>query len=225
MKHLVNKFRSYWVEDFSFVSLLAMLIFTIFIMPTLIELQWAGVLLLNIMFSAIFFVGIWSALSKRWIIGTSLLFGIYVILKVLRFTPSFHLIPYNNVIIENIIASLNIMAFIYINMKLLFRNKEFNFYRVIGAINVYLLIALWGAFMFEIIHLLFDSSIETGEILSGGHEDFSEYIYFSITSITTVGYGDIVPVHPAARMLATFLSATGMLFPAVIIARLVSLVK
>jgi len=46
-----------------------------------------------------------------------------------------------------------------------------------------------------------------------------------LVSITTVGYGDILPIHPAAKMLATFLSATGMLFPAVIIARLVTLAK
>ena len=221
MRAYIQKLRNYWIEDISFISLLGMLIFTIFIMPTLIELDWAGVDLLNIMFAAIFFAGIWSALRTAWVLSTSFLFAAYVVLKIIRYSE----LPYNFLLLENIIASLNIIAFIFINLRLLFRDKEFNFYRVIGAVNVYLLIALLGAFLFEIIHQLFGSSIQTGNEITGGHEDFSEFIYFSLVSITTVGYGDILPIHPAAKMLATFLSATGMLFPAVIIARLVTLAK
>jgi hypothetical protein len=123
------------------------------------------------------------------------------------------------------VAGLNILSFIYMNITLLFRDKESNFHRVIGSVNVFLLIGLLGAFLFEMIHQLFGSSISVDNLSGNGHKDFSEYIYFSLASITTVGFGDIVAVHPAARMLATFLSATGMLFPAVIIARLVSLAK
>ena len=224
MRHLIKRFREYWVEDISFITLLGILIFTIFIMPTFLELGWAGVTLLNINFSAIFFVGIWSALKKRWVIANAFLFSLYVILKLIRFSES-PLIPKDYLILENIVASLNMLSFIYINFTLLFRDKEFNFYRVIGAVNVYLLIGLLGAFMFEMIHQLFGTSITCETLITGGHEDFSEYIYFSMVSITTVGYGDITPVHPAAKMLAVFLSAVGILFPAVVIAKLASLTK
>lgn len=224
MKHLVRKFRDYWVEDISFIALLGILIFTIFIMPTILELGWAGVTLLNITFSTIFFVGIWSSLQKRWMVVNSFLFCLYVVLKLIRFSES-PLIPGDYLILENLVASLNMVSFIYINLTLLFRDQEFNFYRVIGAVNVYLLIGLLGAFMFEMIHQMFGTSITCKTLTTGGHEDFSEYIYFSMVSITTVGYGDITPVHPAAKMLAVFLSAVGILFPAVVIAKLASLSK
>jgi len=49
-------------------------------------------------------------------------------------------------------------------------------------------------------------------------------MYFSLTSLTTVGFGDIVAENMAVKMLAVFLSAAGMLFPAIVLARLVSLV-
>ena len=224
MKHLAKKFRQYWVEDISFITLLGILIFTIFIMPTLIELGWVGLPMLNITFSAIFFVGIWSALNKRWIVINSILFTTYLLIKFIQFsTDTAENKDYP--ISENFVAGLNILSFIYMNITLLFRDKESNFHRVIGSVNVFLLIGLLGAFLFEMIHQLFGSSISVDNLSGNGHKDFSAYIYFSLASITTVGFGDIVAVHPAARMLATFLSATGMLFPAVIIARLVSLAK
>jgi hypothetical protein len=47
--------------------------------------------------------------------------------------------------------------------------------------------------------------------------------YFSFSTLTTVGYGDIVPVANAARMLAMTESTTGMFFATVLIARLVAL--
>jgi hypothetical protein len=47
--------------------------------------------------------------------------------------------------------------------------------------------------------------------------------YFSFVTLTTVGYGDITAVHPIARPLVVLEALTGQLFPAILIARLVSL--
>jgi hypothetical protein len=49
------------------------------------------------------------------------------------------------------------------------------------------------------------------------------WLYFSFVTLTTVGYGDLVPVAPAARSLATLEALLGQLYPAIILARLVSL--
>jgi hypothetical protein len=57
----------------------------------------------------------------------------------------------------------------------------------------------------------------------GGGGQFSELLYFSFTTITTLGYGDIVPVANGARVLATSEAFFGQLFVAVILARLVGL--
>ena len=47
--------------------------------------------------------------------------------------------------------------------------------------------------------------------------------YFSLTTITTTGYGDVTPVHPLARSLASLEGVFGQLFPATLIARLIAL--
>ena len=51
----------------------------------------------------------------------------------------------------------------------------------------------------------------------------SELLYFSYVTLTTLGYGDITPVHPVARSLATLEALTGQLYIAVLVARLVAL--
>jgi hypothetical protein len=91
-----------------------------------------------------------------------------------------------------------------------------------GAINVYLLVALYGAFGFEVIQLVMGDSISDTIDLSGVDSDFSTYIYFSMVSLTTVGFGDFVPVNIISKMLSVFLSTIGILYPAIVIARLVS---
>ena len=50
-----------------------------------------------------------------------------------------------------------------------------------------------------------------------------ELLYFSFVTLTTVGYGDITPLLPAARSLAISEALVGQLFPAVLIGRLVSM--
>jgi hypothetical protein len=48
-------------------------------------------------------------------------------------------------------------------------------------------------------------------------------LYFSFTTLTTTGYGDIVPIDPLARGLANLESVVGPLYLAITIARLVTL--
>jgi hypothetical protein len=52
---------------------------------------------------------------------------------------------------------------------------------------------------------------------------FSTLNYFSFVTLTSVGYGDIVPVHPFARSLANIEAIIGQLYPATLLARLVTI--
>ena len=48
-------------------------------------------------------------------------------------------------------------------------------------------------------------------------------LYFSLTTLTTTGYGDIVAIDPFARNLANFESVLGQFYFAITVARLVTL--
>jgi hypothetical protein len=215
MRQALAKFRSYWIQDVSFITLLLMMVFTIFILPTLLELGWAKINSFYVMLGILFFVGIWSARELWLIVVSALLF--------IAFVYSKFVYPVERSAIEMVISCLNLLFNIIINLRLLFRDGNFNFERVIGAVNVYLLFALLGAQLFELIHALFGVSLRGELILAETAEDFVHYIYFSMVSLTTVGFGDIFPANYAARMLSVGLSAIGILYPAVVIAKLVSL--
>lgn len=212
-----TKFTEYWLTDASFSLLLLILIFTVFILPILIDYGKVETIFVNTVFLFLYFTGIWSSREKGLIKLTSILFFAQLGLRVLRFSE----FPVEFYLLERIIGIVNMIVFILLNIRLLFRDDEVNVYRIIGAINVYLLVAILGAFLLEIIQITAGHSISGDEALTGQDKDFVYYIYFSLVSLTTVGFGDFVPTQIMAKMLAVFLSTIGVLYPAVVIAKLV----
>ncbi len=212
-----KRFRTYWLRDASFATLLAMLILMVFVLPVSMSLFELGDNLLHIMLLFLFFVGIWSADTKALVIISAALFLLHVILKIIRFSD----LMVTRQLLELVVTILNLVFFGYINLRLLFRDDSITVWRVLGAVNVYLIMALLGAFIMMLMAEVLGSSI-VGEVqLTGTDKDFTSYIYYSLTSFTTVGYGDIRPANDAVRMFSVFLSSVGVLFPAVVIARLV----
>lgn len=52
--------------------------------------------------------------------------------------------------------------------------------------------------------------------------EISTFLYFSLVTLTSVGYGGILPINPYVRMVAAFEAVTGVFYIAVGVARLVS---
>ncbi|MBN7810714.1 two pore domain potassium channel family protein [Algoriphagus sp. H41] len=223
VKHAIRRITDYWLNDASFVVLMLMLVFTVFILPILIDYGHVNMLFVNVVFMFLFFTGIWSSDNKGLIALTTILFLAQLVLRILRFSD----LPVEFYLWERLVGLANMLVFIFLNIRLLFRNYEVGLYRIIGAINVYLLVAILGAFAMEIIQITIGSSIsglsEQAPVhqLKGVDQDFSTYIYFSLVSLTTVGFGDYTPVNILSKMLSVMLSTTGILYPAVVIAKLV----
>lgn len=94
--------------------------------------------------------------------------------------------------------------------------------RIEGAIAVYLLIAVGFATLYATAEILSPNSFQGVRPAKG--DDFgSSFLYFSLVTQTTVGYGDIVPLHPGARSMATLQSICGQFYIAILVSRLVSL--
>ncbi|MBO9998663.1 MAG: two pore domain potassium channel family protein [Cyanobacteria bacterium SID2] len=85
---------------------------------------------------------------------------------------------------------------------------------IIGGICIYLLIGfLWG--LFYSLAARFDSQ--------AFNQTNFDTMYFSFTTLTTLGYGDISPTNALTRMLTNLEAIIGQMYPAIFIARLVSL--
>lgn len=90
--------------------------------------------------------------------------------------------------------------------------------RIFAAICAYLLLGILWAEWYALLTVWY------GQVLSIPVDaPLSEITYFSFVTLTTLGYGDILPEHPLARVLAYLEAVTGVLYLATLVARLVAL--
>jgi Ion channel len=118
-----------------------------------------------------------------------------------------------------LIASLTLTIVV---TRAVFSPGRITFHRITGAVLIYLNIGAIFVGLFSLVALLVPDAF-------GGLKQINQdptiaaMVYFSFTTLTTLGYGDIVPLHPYTRGLANVEAMIGQLYPAILIARLVSL--
>ncbi len=93
--------------------------------------------------------------------------------------------------------------------------------RLQGALSVYLLIGVSFSTLYELLEMLAPGSLH----FPNGPPLWSDHLYYSFVTLTTLGYGDIAPVTPEAQSLAILEAATGVLYVAVLVAWLVSALR
>ncbi|MBP0593385.1 two pore domain potassium channel family protein [Paraburkholderia sp. LEh10] len=96
------------------------------------------------------------------------------------------------------------------------------FDRIDGAIALYILLGVLWAQAYQLVSSVipmafYSASLHTNSL------DRSIWIYFIFVTLTTAGYGDILPIAPQARSLTNLEALVGQLYPAIVLARLVSL--
>ena len=106
--------------------------------------------------------------------------------------------------------------------RAVFGEGRITYHRIVGAILLYLLIAVTFATLFAFVGLSISDAFK-GIAFEDDSALASSLFYLSFVTLTSTGYGDIVPVHPLARSLCNIESIIGQLYPATILARLVTL--
>ena len=94
--------------------------------------------------------------------------------------------------------------------------------RLLGSVSLYLILGLFWFSIFNLLDTVYPGSFAEAGAVPLAKLPRSTYLYFSIVTLTTTGYGDVVPVTPAARMLASLEAVTGVLYIAITVARLVA---
>src|SRR5262245_24182209 len=104
--------------------------------------------------------------------------------------------------------------------RAVFARGKVTYHRIIGGVLLYLTIGLTFVALFGFLII-----VEPNTFSVPAYEGTSvgKLIYFSFVTLTTIGYGDIVPLHPYARGLANVEAIIGQLYPATLLARLVTL--
>jgi voltage-gated potassium channel len=123
-----------------------------------------------------------------------------------------------------LIAGLALVAFVVANLlRFILRAPSVTLEVLCASLSAYLMLGLMWTMAYWLVDQLtpgaFSFNTSTGTQSMNGFTGF----YFSFITLSTVGYGDITPVSKIARWLAAMEAMTGLLYVAVLIARLVAL--
>ena len=123
-----------------------------------------------------------------------------------------------NEIVQDLFQLIFFLIFLTLMLTKVFSDYESVVSRLIGAVTGFLMIGNIFAAAYHLLFLLFGEGVFTG----AGTYEFKHLLYFSYTTLTTLGYGDMTPVHPMARALSNMEAIIGMMYPAILITRLLT---
>jgi hypothetical protein len=101
-----------------------------------------------------------------------------------------------------------------------FRAAAVDLNKVIGSICIYLLLVICWAIAYEFLELLTPGSFN-GIALDMDGSRFDQFVYFSLVTITTLGYGDTAPTNLVAGFFAGMEALVGVFYIAILVASLV----
>jgi hypothetical protein len=119
---------------------------------------------------------------------------------------------------------------IAVMLRSIFTSRQVTYNTLCASLCIYLLLGLVWALGYAVVHQLDPAAFYSSVPLSDGALEFragkgqsTGVLYFSFVTLTTLGYGDVVPISPIARTLASLEAITGQLYLTVLVARLVGL--
>ncbi len=214
----MNRLSVFWSTDRSLSVFLGLLLVAVFIVLPLAEQE--GMLIASVGFSVLLVAGVALVAKNRMTRG--LVAGAAGVALIIHWTQ--HVVPGTGLSMMSAFSSL---CFLGILAGVVFRevlNKgPITLHRVQGAVAVYLLLGLIWAFAYDMVLLSAPDAFHSSELTVQHKTVTPPLIYFSVMTLTTVGYGDITPIHPMARALAMLEAVIGQLFPVILIARLVAM--
>ena len=124
-----------------------------------------------------------------------------------------------------LVAGIGLVGFVVVNLlRFVLRASSVDGEVLCASISAYLMLGVIWTMAYWLVEdlspgaFVFNTPAATKETMEG----FNAF-YFSFITLSTVGYGDVTPVSKVARMLAATEAITGLLYVAVLIARLVAL--
>lgn len=196
--------------------LFAMLFFLLFIIPFFP--QHLHRLLYNLLFTLVFMSAVFSMETEQ----TRILY--YAILASITEWISYLL---DLDIIHSVSKLITLMFFIFIVIRLIVqiaKAKEVTADVIVESINGYLLLGLAYSVLIAAIEIIEPASFSFGlsEMqVRDTISDFSDYVYYTFVTYSTLGYGDIVPKLPFAKALVILITISGQLYLTILIAMLV----
>ena len=206
------------MERTNFYYLLVALLIFLVVIPLADDLSIGGSpIVRGLVFSGLLVIGVWSLRGggRYFQVGiTFVLAG--VVLSVLSANLISLYFQYGSL--------LSLTGFLLVAITYTIRQvaigTEITANRVVGAICVYLLLGVIWALMYSLLELAVPGSFAGFHTWSDRGWD-SEWLYFSFVTMTTLGYGDLLPISATARAMAYMQAVFGQFYIAILVAGLV----
>ena len=196
---------------FLFISLLAM----IFLGPFIEGLQYLRILF-SIFLTAVFLSAIYAISQKR----RTAFIAVFLLLPTLAFTWVSYFVDKVGLYLASRVSVVVFFVFIIIQILIfIFRQDEVSSDLIVGAAVVYLLMAETWAAVYQILETISPGSfaMPDGPLQSS----LQLFEYYSLVTITTLGYGDVTPLTSVASSLSTLEAVIGQLYLVITVAFLV----
>jgi len=201
-----------------FTAMLIGLLITLIIGPVLLEMDvYLSGISIQTVLAITLIVSIWSAIdSKLWFYGGIFLAATNGLVTVYG---SIHPSLITDVIGLSSTFLFCALSIAFVISQLIEAQNVFSISKnhVVGAISIYLLLGLGFGVLNMLLELILPGSYK-GLTPDGGGIDM---IYFSFVSMTTLGYGDVVPIRPLAQAVAYIGAVAGQFYMAILVAGLV----
>ena len=208
------------IRRFSAVELLIALALLFFCVPFVEEVR-GGDIIVSILLSLVLISAVLAVSNRRRTLVVAVLLAIPTVGSrwINHFRP--HMLPPAIFLVGGLL----LIAFVVVHlMRFVLGAPSVNLEVLCASVSAYLMLGLLWTLAYWLVAAIsptafaFNTATGTKESMHG----FNAF-YFSFVTLSTVGYGDITPVSKVARMLAALEAMTGLLYVAVLIARLVAL--
>jgi Ion channel len=149
--------------------------------------------------------------------------GIAIAIVVTAALMDFERSPRSDLYLDSMAWLIAGLALSVVVVRAVFGPGRISYHRVVGAVLLYLTIGLIFVALYGFVALVSPQAFTNLPALHGDFAIAGNLIYFSFVTLTTTGYGDIAPLHPYARSLANVEAIIGQIYPATLLARLVTL--
>ncbi len=161
--------------------------------------------------------GIWSIRSTNYLFNTGLglLFATVIISMIVLFLDKEE---------YEFIHTLLLLCFFLVTLKPAVEQALFagqvTSNSIIGSICIFLLLGLIWAMLYLLLAEFIPDSFSGIEV-TNWKQNFSDFVYFSFVTLTTLGFGDLLPVSPIARFLVYMEAVVGVFYMAIVVSSLV----
>ena len=214
----------FWSEERNLSVLLGIIIFDLFVLPSVtgvITERILNHLLNNLVFSLLLLTGVIS-LTRHKVIQI-----IFAVIVALVISGRWGRLIFGGTWLAGwdiLLTLLSSVAFAVVVLGHVYKEGPTTSHRIQGSVAAYLLLAMAFSFAYLLLEFVNPNSFQLqNQTMRLDEQSWKIFYYFSISKLTTLGYGDITPVQPMARSLAMAEALVGQLYPAILLARLVSL--